>query len=71
MRQMLPTDNHKYGVGSNRGRTPTFLPAGRRLRLRNLAPRHDLTTVIAPAFDHRTRMLPFTGRNTRRQNFAL
>jgi len=30
-----------------------------RLRLRSLAPRHDLTTVIACAFDHRTRMLPF------------
>lgn len=30
-----------------------------RQRLRNLAPRHDLTTVIACAFDHRTRMLPF------------
>lgn len=30
-----------------------------RARLRRLAPRHDLTTVIACAFDHRTRMLPF------------
>jgi len=30
-----------------------------RLRLRNVAPKHDLTTVIACAFDHRTRMLPF------------
>jgi len=30
-----------------------------RLRLRNVAARHDLTTVIACAFDHRTRMLPF------------
>lgn len=28
-------------------------------RLRRLAPRHELTTVIACAFDHRTRMLPF------------
>lgn len=28
-------------------------------RLRRLAGRHDLTTVIACAFDHRTRMLPF------------
>ncbi len=28
-------------------------------RLRNLAPKHDLVTVIACAFDHRTRMLPF------------
>ena len=33
--------------------------AGIRARLRNLAPEHDLTTVIACAFDHRTRMLPF------------
>jgi hypothetical protein len=24
-----------------------------------MAPKHDLTTVIACAFDHRTRMLPF------------
>lgn len=30
-----------------------------RMRLQALAPRHDLTTVIACAFDHRTRMLPF------------
>jgi radical SAM superfamily enzyme YgiQ (UPF0313 family) len=30
-----------------------------RERLRNLAGRQDLTTVIACAFDHRTRMLPF------------
>ncbi len=30
-----------------------------RLRLRKLATRNDLTTVIACAFDHRTRMLPF------------
>jgi len=30
-----------------------------RKRLRAVAPRHDLTTVIASAFDHRTRMLPF------------
>jgi radical SAM superfamily enzyme YgiQ (UPF0313 family) len=28
-------------------------------RLRSVAPAHDLTTVIACAFDHRTRMLPF------------
>lgn len=28
-------------------------------RLRRLAPEHDLTSVIACAFDHRTRMLPF------------
>ena len=30
-----------------------------RERLRTIAPRHDLVTVIACAFDHRTRMLPF------------
>ncbi|MCK6456489.1 MAG: radical SAM protein [Phycisphaerae bacterium] len=30
-----------------------------RHRLRRLARQHDLTTVIACAFDHRTRMLPF------------
>lgn len=30
-----------------------------RQRLRTLALRHDLTTVIAYAFDHRTRVLPF------------
>lgn len=30
-----------------------------RQRLRNLATRQDLATVIACAFDHRTRMLPF------------
>jgi len=32
-----------------------------RLRLRKLVPRNDLTTVIACAFDHRTRILPFIG----------
>ncbi|MCA9244805.1 MAG: radical SAM protein, partial [Phycisphaerales bacterium] len=30
-----------------------------RVRLRGIAARHDLTTVIACAFDRRTRMLPF------------
>ncbi len=30
-----------------------------RARLRSVAKHHDLTTVIACAFDHRTRMLPF------------
>ncbi len=30
-----------------------------RLRLRSVAAKHDLATVIACAFDHRTRMLPF------------
>ena len=34
-------------------------------RLRTLARRHDLTTVIACAFDHRTRMLPFIYADTR------
>lgn len=34
-------------------------------RLRRLAPHHDLATVIACAFDHRTRMLPFIYADTR------
>ena len=36
-----------------------------RLRLRSIAAEHDLTTVIANAFDHRTHMLPFIFANTR------
>src|SRR5437868_14083072 len=36
-----------------------------RERLRKLAPRHDLASVIACAFDHRTRMLPFIFADTR------
>jgi hypothetical protein len=36
-----------------------------RMRLRRLAPRHDLVSVIACAFDHRTRMLPFIYSDTR------
>ena len=36
-----------------------------RLRLRTIAAKHDLSTVIACAFDHRTRMLPFTFADTR------
>lgn len=36
-----------------------------RLRLRVLSERHDLTSVIACAFDHRTRMLPFIFADTR------
>src|SRR5439155_2198697 len=36
-----------------------------RQRLRQVAPRHDLATVIACAFDHRTRMLPFIYSDTR------
>src|SRR3954467_9455167 len=38
---------------------------GLRRRLRQIAPQHDLTTVIACAFDHRTRMLPFIFADTR------
>jgi radical SAM superfamily enzyme YgiQ (UPF0313 family) len=36
-----------------------------RQRVRRLAPRHDLANVIACAFDHRTRMLPFIYADTR------
>ena len=36
-----------------------------RKRLRNVAAKHDLATVIACAFDHRTRMLPFILADTR------
>jgi radical SAM superfamily enzyme YgiQ (UPF0313 family) len=36
-----------------------------RQRLRAIAPRHNLVTVIACAFDHRTRMLPFIYADTR------
>src|ERR1044071_550917 len=36
-----------------------------RQRLRRIAPRHELKTVIACAFDHRTRMLPFIYADTR------
>src|ERR1700675_2180595 len=36
-----------------------------RHRLRRLAPKHDLVSVIAYAFDHRTRMLPFIYADTR------
>ena len=39
--------------------------ASLRLRLRRIAARHDLVTVIACAFDHRTRMLPFIYADTR------
>jgi len=34
-------------------------------RLRKLSPQHDLVTVIACAFDHRTRLLPFIGADLR------
>lgn len=36
-----------------------------RARVRRVAARHDLATVIACAFDHRTRMLPFIYADTR------
>src|SRR5438045_9795472 len=36
-----------------------------RSRLRAIAPQHDVATVIACAFDHRTRMLPFIYADTR------
>src|SRR3982750_4117764 len=36
-----------------------------RRRLRRVAPSNDLATVIACAFDHRTRMLPFIFADTR------
>src|SRR6267142_2211713 len=36
-----------------------------RERLRAIAPSHDLVSVIACAFDHRTRMLPFIFADTR------
>src|SRR6266550_2327053 len=36
-----------------------------RARLRTVAPDHDLATVIACAFDHRPRMLPFIFADTR------
>jgi radical SAM superfamily enzyme YgiQ (UPF0313 family) len=39
--------------------------ASLRLRLRQIAARHNLVTVIACAFDHRTRMLPFIFADTR------
>ena len=52
-----------------RSRGDEMLKAGElrdiRRRLRAVADRHDLTTVIACAFDHRTRMLPFIFADTR------
>ena len=36
-----------------------------RERLRSRAQEHDVTSVIACAFDHRTRMLPFIFADTR------
>ncbi len=53
----------------HRDRGDELLPAGElvdiRRRLRNIARKHDLTSVIACAFDHRTRMLPFVYASTR------
>lgn len=47
----------------SRSRGDILLPAGEmvdiRKRLRRVASKHDITTVIACAFDHRTRILPF------------
>src|SRR5438270_12839435 len=52
-----------------RNRGDELLRAGElldlRKRLRRVTPRHDLKTVIACAFDHRTRMLPFIYADTR------
>ena len=52
-----------------------LLPPGEmarlRMRLRDLAPRRDLTTVIACAFDHRTRILPFIGADKASLKIAL
>jgi len=52
-----------------RNRGDELLRAGElialRERLRAMSPRHDLATVIACAFDHRTRMLPFIYADTR------
>lgn len=51
-----------------RSRGDELLPPGAladlRRRLRSRADRHDLVTVIACAFDHRTRMLPFVYADT-------
>src|ERR1035437_7344978 len=52
-----------------RERGDELLPLGemaaRRLRLRKLSRQQDLVSVIACAFDHRTRMLPFIYSYTR------
>src|SRR5476651_2032446 len=52
-----------------RARGDELLKAGEltslRARLRLIAARHDLVTVIAWAFDHRTRMLPFIYADTK------
>ena len=41
-----------------------------RARLRQLAPAHDVATVIAYAFDYRTRLLPFIRFHTRTDAFG-
>jgi radical SAM superfamily enzyme YgiQ (UPF0313 family) len=52
-----------------RARGDTFLPPTEmtaiRQRLRGLAAKQDLATVVACAFDHRTRILPFIGADLR------
>lgn len=52
-----------------RNRGDELLPTGEltdiRRRLRAVVARHDLVSVIACAFDHRTRMLPFVFADTR------
>jgi len=52
-----------------RARGDEILPVGEmtslRMRLRKMAAQHDLVSVIACAFDHRTRMLPFLYADTR------
>lgn len=54
---------------SRRARGDELLKAGEltglRQRLRAIADKHDLATVICCAFDHRTRMLPFIYADTR------
>src|SRR5665213_2872444 len=54
---------------SRRSRGDELLKPGEllalRARLRLIAPKHDLSTVICCAFDHRTRMLPFMFADTR------
>jgi radical SAM superfamily enzyme YgiQ (UPF0313 family) len=52
-----------------RARGDELLKPGELIRLREclrtVAPKHDLATVVACAFDHRTRMLPFVFADTR------
>ncbi len=64
----LPNTGGLDGTAWSR-RGDIFLPPGEmtaiRQRLRELARHHDLVTVIACAFDHRTRILPFFGADLR------